>query len=78
MNAGQSASRRQFLASMAAASCASIAARTALADPPTASRKVVVGAHPWVYAATQPKYEITSVLDRIFADMAYAAWTGSS
>lgn len=73
MNAGPSATRRQFLVSMAAASCASVAAGTASAG---ASRKVVVGAHPWVYAATQPKYGITPVLDRIFADMAYAGMEG--
>lgn len=36
------------------------------------AKKVLVGAHPWVYAATQPKYDITPILDRIFADMQYA------
>jgi sugar phosphate isomerase/epimerase len=35
-------------------------------------KKVVVGAHPWVYAATQPKYDIYPILDQIFADMSYA------
>jgi len=38
--------------------------------------KVVVGAHPWVYAATQPKYDITPVLPQIFADMQYAGMDG--
>ena len=33
---------------------------------------VVVGAHPWVYAATQPQCEIYPILDEIFADMSYA------
>jgi len=37
---------------------------------------VVVGAHPWVYAATQPEYEITPVLDQIFSDMSYAGMEG--
>jgi len=32
-------------------------------------RKILVGAHPWVYAATQPNYDIYPVLDGIFADM---------
>jgi sugar phosphate isomerase/epimerase len=38
--------------------------------------KVVVGAHPWVYAATQPGYDITPILPQIFADMAYAGMEG--
>jgi sugar phosphate isomerase/epimerase len=44
--------------------------RLAAAEP--TARKVVVGAHPWVYAATQPKYDITPILPQIFADMRYA------
>lgn len=39
-------------------------------------KKVVVGAHPWVYAATQPKNDIYPVLDQIFADMKYAGMDG--
>ncbi len=39
---------------------------------PAAPRKIVVGAHPWVYAATQPHNEITPVLEPIFDDMSYA------
>jgi sugar phosphate isomerase/epimerase len=39
-------------------------------------KKVVVGAHPWVYAATQPNYDIYPVLDQIFADMSYAGLDG--
>ena len=38
--------------------------------------RVVVGAHPWVYAARQPGYDIYPILDRIFADMAYAGLDG--
>jgi sugar phosphate isomerase/epimerase len=37
-----------------------------------AGHKPVVAAHPWVYAATQPKYDIYPVLDGIFADMNWA------
>ena len=37
---------------------------------------VVVGAHPWVYAATQPQCDVYPILDRIFADMAYAGMDG--
>ena len=40
------------------------------------SSKISVGAHPWVYAATQPQYDIYPILDRVFADMAYAGLDG--
>ncbi len=46
-----------------------------IAAEPVAT-KVVVGAHPWVYAATQPNYDITPVLPQIFADMQYAGMAG--
>ena len=39
-------------------------------------RKVLVGGHPWVYAATRPNYDIYPVLDQIFADMHYADLDG--
>jgi len=42
----------------------------------TNKKKVVVGGHPWVYAATQPKNDIYPILDRIFADMSYAGLDG--
>ncbi|NLX94744.1 MAG: sugar phosphate isomerase/epimerase [Rhodopirellula sp.] len=35
-----------------------------------------MGAHPWVYAATQPQYDIFPILDQIFADMRYAGMAG--
>jgi sugar phosphate isomerase/epimerase len=37
---------------------------------------IPVGGHPWVYAAKQPGYDIYPILDRIFADMAYAGLDG--
>jgi len=39
-------------------------------------KKIPVGAHPWVYAATQPNYDIYPVLEQIFADMSYAGLDG--
>ncbi len=39
-------------------------------------RKVIVGAHPWVYAAKQPQYEITPILEQIFSDLSYAGMEG--
>ncbi|MFH1924691.1 MAG: sugar phosphate isomerase/epimerase [Planctomycetota bacterium] len=64
-------SRRRFLqsatVSMAATACVGVA-HAQSAD----EKKIVVGAHPWVYAATQPGYDITPILEGIFADMKYA------
>lgn len=37
----------------------------------------MVGAHPWVYAATRPpQWDIYPILDQIFADMSYAGIEG--
>lgn len=38
------------------------------------SHAIVVGAHPWVYAAKLPDYDITPVLPQIFADLEYAGF----
>jgi sugar phosphate isomerase/epimerase len=69
--------RRRFLATTAAALAAAGGTWTARADEAKPKpAKIVVGAHPWVYAATQPKYDIYPILDRIFADMRYAGLDG--
>ncbi|MBI1930475.1 sugar phosphate isomerase/epimerase [Candidatus Poribacteria bacterium] len=39
-------------------------------------KNVRVGAHPWVYAAKQPQYNIYPILDPIFADMSAAGLDG--
>lgn len=39
-------------------------------------RKIIVGGHPWVYAAKLPGYDITPVLETIFADMSWAGLDG--
>lgn len=67
-------SRRRFLGSSAAALAAMGMSRGLGAE--SQASQVIVGAHPWVYAATQPKYELTPVLPMIFADMAYAGMAG--
>jgi sugar phosphate isomerase/epimerase len=36
----------------------------------------VVGAHPWVYAATLPGYDVSPVLTRIFSDISWAGFDG--
>jgi len=69
--------RRRFLGATATAVAASGLTRTSWvtgAEP--GATKVIVGAHPWVYAATQPKYDITPILPRIFSDMRYAGMAG--
>ena len=40
------------------------------------TKKVIVGAHPWVYAAVRPKRDIYPILDNIFSDMKYAGMDG--
>jgi sugar phosphate isomerase/epimerase len=67
--------RRDWLATTAAASALAVCGGS-LARGQAATKRVLVGAHPWVYAATQPKTEIFPILDRIFADMAYAGMDG--
>jgi len=75
MNTTAHVSRRAFLTSSGAAiaGCCVTACST---GKPSSKRKVIVGAHPWVYAATQSKYDITPVLPQIFADMSYAGMDG--
>ena len=38
--------------------------------------KVTVGAHPWIYAADLPDYDITPSLDQIFQGIKYAGFDG--
>jgi sugar phosphate isomerase/epimerase len=38
--------------------------------------KVIVGGHPWVYAAKLPGYDFTPVLPQIFSDFRYAGLAG--
>ena len=37
---------------------------------------IIVGAHPWVYAATQEGYDVYPILDQIFSDMSCAGLDG--
>lgn len=38
--------------------------------------KLPVGAHVWIYASTQPAYDVSPILPQIFADMKYAGLDG--
>lgn len=40
------------------------------------SKSTPVGAHPWAYAASQPKYDIYPILDQIFADFKRGGFDG--
>ena len=68
--------RRDFLATagLAVASALTSTGRVFAATP--AARRVLVGGHPWVYAATQPGYDLTPVLSQIFADLSAAGLDG--
>ena len=61
--------RRDFLR---AAKASLLAAVPAFAN----GRRIRVGAHPWVYAAPLAGFDITPVLDQIFADFSYAGVDG--
>ena len=37
---------------------------------------MIIGVHPWVYAAQQPGHDLTPVLDRVFADAGAAGFDG--
>jgi sugar phosphate isomerase/epimerase len=74
---GRGVSRRRLLqAATASLAVACVRPGEARGGEEGEKKRVVVGAHPWVYAATQPKYDIYPILDRIFADMSYAGIEG--
>ncbi len=69
--------RRGFLRAGIATALAGRAGHSLSAALSSGARpRVLVGAHPWVYAATQPGFEITPLLPQIFADMSYAGVDG--
>jgi sugar phosphate isomerase/epimerase len=39
-------------------------------------KELVVGAHPWIYAASLPEYDISPVIDKIFQDIKFAGFDG--
>ena len=78
MSKARSISRRDFLRSTGVAVAATGSAHSfasllpAVTKAAEKKKKVVIAAHPWVYAAPLPGYDITPVLDQIFSDMSYA------
>lgn len=79
---GPGVSRRFFLKSAmlaAAAGSGGLAAArwsASVGPPAPEKKKVTVGGHLWVYAAKQPGYDPTPVLEQVFADMSYAGLDG--
>jgi len=71
-----SLSRRRFLEATALAISATAMKSVAGSAAVRLANRVTVGAHPWVYAATQPGHDIYPTLDQIFADVAYAGIEG--
>jgi sugar phosphate isomerase/epimerase len=70
-------SRRRFVASALAAMPVVESAFAELAADASAffaepAKKIMVGAHLWVYASTQPGYDPTPVLEDVFADVSSA------
>src|ERR1035437_5005344 len=47
-----------------------------LKDKKSSGKKIPVGAHVWVYAASMPGYDVSPILSQIFSDMAYAGFDG--
>jgi sugar phosphate isomerase/epimerase len=39
-------------------------------------KKIITGAHVWVYASTLPERNVSPILDRIFSDVSYAGFDG--
>ena len=72
----RSTARRDFLKSASAAIVAAGGLGSLASFPPAKvgaeKKKVVVAAHPWVYAAPLPGHDITPVLEQVFSDMSYA------
>jgi sugar phosphate isomerase/epimerase len=71
--------RRNFIRNTSLSLMALSICRTGTSDPafPVNSRKkIIVGAHVWVYASTQPGYDVSPVLSQIFSDVAYAGFDG--
>jgi sugar phosphate isomerase/epimerase len=65
--------RREYLGLLGGLAAASYSGRLLY---PLPAPKVPVGAHPWVYAASQPQYDPTPVLDQVFRELGTAGLDG--
>lgn len=67
--------RRKFIQNTSLAAMAGFLAQNSLEASMFSvaeKKKLTVGAHVWIYASTQPDYDVSPVLEQIFADMSYA------
>lgn len=67
--------RRKFIQNTSLAIAASLLTKNGLAKSilkKEKERRLIVGAHVWVYASSQAKYDVSPVLEQIFSDMSYA------
>jgi sugar phosphate isomerase/epimerase len=39
-------------------------------------KKIIAGAHVWVYASTLPRYDVSPILSQIFSDISFAGFDG--
>ena len=69
-------SRREFLKTTGWTLLAIPMGKSIAAATSSPGKHVMVGGHPWVYAASQPGYDPTPVLDQIFSDMSWAGLDG--
>jgi len=71
--------RRKFIQSSSLSLLALSLARTSGASSFSGGntvKKITVGAHLWVYAATQAGYDVSPILGQIFSDVSYAGFDG--
>ncbi|MCY1718895.1 sugar phosphate isomerase/epimerase [Prolixibacteraceae bacterium Z1-6] len=69
--------RRKFIQNTSLTMMAAVLAKNGFASSiinAKKSKKLTVGAHVWVYASTQPNYDVSPVLEQIFSDMLYAGF----
>lgn len=67
--------RRNFIQNTSMALAGSFLAKGALADSlikGQKKKKLTVGAHVWIYASTQPNYDVSPILEKIFSEMSWA------
>lgn len=68
--------RNEFLKTTIGAAALAALSFPALASFSTKKKKLFVGAHVWIYASTQPNYDVSNILPQIFSDMKYTGLDG--
>ena len=71
--------RRKFIQNASLSVLALSLSRAGNSNPllkENSKKKITVGAHVWVYAASQPGYDVSPILSQIFSDVSYAGFDG--